>query len=676
MSETRGIFGLTEAVDQKLDDEWVPLNQVFNGNTRFSDGSAVQALHNTGYVWGGSPTPARSSCVRINFASDTAGLSPGNFNEPRDGSPVLTSSLTAGYTSGGGPGSLSNTEKITYSTEAYTLLPSSANLYTGRYELMAGGNSTQGYYVGGLTHGGSYPTHSSTDKITYSNETMNRLPSCNQPSSTFPSRKGQALSATTHGYFGGSGQPNNSSMDKMVYSVETLNLTPTAFLSTTSPSGRRIRAGSNTFGYFQYNSLIEKLTYSTDTLARIPSANLAQNRFNNAGTGGPSAGYFAAGQAGPQLTNMEKVNYATDTPSTLPGSNLPGSRYASGAVSAFDTGTPNVVLPTSTPSPNPQPGPNAGYLSCGQPSTAPRLSSTDKLDFSSDTNSLLPSANSPSFPSGINRSGQAHSSTKSYFAGGLSPDFSPSRVTVIEKLTYSTEAKARIPGANLTTPGYYVTGASSPSAGYFGGLYVEPSSPGHTTRMDKLTFSSDSVSYTPSANLSLTRREIAATGNTTHSYFAGGTKPGGYQYTTTDKLTYSNDTTAVSPSAALSGGRYNQGGIGNDTQGYFGGGQPGSAPAGAQNTDKITYSTDTSSLAPTASAGPGERSNYASTGNIASGYWIGGYANPLPTLSSIFKLVYASETSFLTPSATLAEGRYGITGSSSRMDGVSSSNIV
>ena len=38
-----------------------------------------------------------------------------------------------------------------------TLLPSSVNLSFAKYEHMAGGNSTQGYYVGGLTHGGSYP---------------------------------------------------------------------------------------------------------------------------------------------------------------------------------------------------------------------------------------------------------------------------------------------------------------------------------------------------------------------------------------------------------------------------------------------------------------------------------------------------------------------------------------
>ena len=38
MSETRGIFGLTEAVDQKLDDEWVPLNQVFHSNSSSVNG--------------------------------------------------------------------------------------------------------------------------------------------------------------------------------------------------------------------------------------------------------------------------------------------------------------------------------------------------------------------------------------------------------------------------------------------------------------------------------------------------------------------------------------------------------------------------------------------------------------------------------------------------------------
>ena len=53
MSETRGIFGLTEAVDQKLDNEWVPLDQVWHSNNRFSDGKGLQALPDAGYIWEG-----------------------------------------------------------------------------------------------------------------------------------------------------------------------------------------------------------------------------------------------------------------------------------------------------------------------------------------------------------------------------------------------------------------------------------------------------------------------------------------------------------------------------------------------------------------------------------------------------------------------------------------------
>ena len=42
MSETRGIFGLTSFVDQKLDNEWVPLDQVWHSNSRFSDGKVYK----------------------------------------------------------------------------------------------------------------------------------------------------------------------------------------------------------------------------------------------------------------------------------------------------------------------------------------------------------------------------------------------------------------------------------------------------------------------------------------------------------------------------------------------------------------------------------------------------------------------------------------------------------
>ena len=44
--------------------------------------------------------------------------------------------------------------------------------------------------------------------------------------------------------------------------------------------------------------------------------------------------------------------------------------------------------------------------------------------------------------------------------------------------------------------------------------------------MDKVTYASDTTAAVPSANLSLERYGVAATGNSTHGYFGGGRTPG------------------------------------------------------------------------------------------------------------------------------------------------------
>jgi len=72
--------------------------------------------------------------------------------------------------------------------------------------------------------------------------------------------------------------------------------------------------------------------------------------------------------------------------------------------------------------------------------------------------------------------------------------------------------------------------------------------------MDKLTYSTDTTAEVPGAALSVARSRLAATGNSTHGYFGGGRDPSLY-YSTMDKVTYSTDTTAEVPGAALSAAR-------------------------------------------------------------------------------------------------------------------------
>jgi len=107
------------------------------------------------------------------------------------------------------------------------------------------------------------------------------------------------------------------------------------------------------------------------------------------------------------------------------------------------------ALPPPFPTPTPQivfePTPNTGYFSSGfSPSVPGRTSSTDKIDYSTDTVSSLPSTNLS-----VEKSGRASTgnSTAGYFGGGT-----PGPVSTMDKITYSTDTAVAVPGANLILP--------------------------------------------------------------------------------------------------------------------------------------------------------------------------------------------------------------------------------
>ena len=181
------------------------------------------------------------------------------------------------------------------------------------------------------------------------------------------------------------------------------------------------------------------------------------------------------------------------------------------------------------------------------------------------------------------------------------------------------------------------------AAGYFGGGYL--TSNGSTlSTMDKVNYSTDTTTYTPSANLISARSGGGATGNWTAGYFGGG-NPGPLP---TDKCTYSSGTTAALPSSAnLS----SVAATGNSTAGYFAGGSPASS-----RMDKLTYSTETAAYTPSANLSS-VRFDFAATGNTTAGYFGGGYPQPQ---SKMDKLTYSTDTTAYTPGANLTEWRYSI----------------
>ena len=162
MSETRGVFILSDVIDQKLDDEWVSVEDVW----------LDPPFPGTGYFGGGTPFSI-STMDKVTYASDTTAAVPGANLSAARYAPAATGNSTHGYFGGGWlPGVTSTTDKVTYASDTTAAVPG-ANLTVARSGLAATGNSTHGYF------GGGNPTTSLMDKVTYASDTTAAVPGAN-----------------------------------------------------------------------------------------------------------------------------------------------------------------------------------------------------------------------------------------------------------------------------------------------------------------------------------------------------------------------------------------------------------------------------------------------------------------------------------------------------------------
>ena len=168
MSETRGIFVLADVVDNSLDGEWVSLNDVWTS----------RGTSNRGYFGGGFFNPGSlSSMEKVDYLTDTTDAVPGAPLNAARYRLAATGNSDTGYFGGGGPGFFSSIDKITYSTDSVSPTPG-VTLSVPCYRLAATGNSTAGYFALSRYYSGySSGNLSSIDKITYSTNTRQTLPS-------------------------------------------------------------------------------------------------------------------------------------------------------------------------------------------------------------------------------------------------------------------------------------------------------------------------------------------------------------------------------------------------------------------------------------------------------------------------------------------------------------------
>ena len=640
-----GVFTLRTLSRLKKDENWFALSDVWIAPSPF-----IATPPNTGYFAGGTNPGGLPRADKVTFTSDTTVAVPG-ANLPSSQYLAATGSSAAGYFGGGdspSPSKISTMNKITYSTDSSSSVPG-ASLSGGRRTLAATGNSTAGYFGGGE---GS-PTapalaQSRMDKVTYSSETTAQVPGA----SLSAARQGLAATGnSTNGYFGGGyGPAPRSTMDKVTYSSDTTAAVPGANLSASRYA--LAATGNSTAGYFGGGSspsildTIDKVTYSTDTRTLLPATgSLSAGRYRLAATGNSTAGYFGGGATPAPRSTMDKVTYSSDTTAAVPGANLTSNSNSGAASSALANALPSSSFLSAAPSaPSVRYSdslatpPNTGYFASGSsPSPTPNVLATDKVNYSTDTSLSVAGAVLSLAQFAYGATG---STTAGYFGGGTAPPGSGGPFSTMDKVTYSSDTITTVPGASLSAARQLLAATGNSTAGYFGGGYPGP---GVVSTMNKVTYSSDTTAAVPGANLSAARYYLAATGNSTAGYFGGG-------YTNTpvatmDKVTYSSDTRAAVPGASLSAAGQLNNATGNSTAGYFGGvgGTPG---AGGRTTiDKITYSTDTRSTVPAAGSFLVARFAHGATGNSTAGYFGGGFLGPSDNvLSSVEKIDYATDT--------------------------------
>jgi hypothetical protein len=182
--------------------------------------------------------------------------------------------------------------------------------------------------------------------------------------------------------------------------------------------------------------------------------------------------------------------------------------------------------------------------------------------------------------------------TDGWFGGGYN---NPVLVSRVDRITYATDTATASVRGPLSSARKYLAASGNSTDGWFGGGYQfpNPAAPGSRSTVDRITYATDTATASVRGPLSSAKYSLTATGDTTYGWFGGGYIPGGTgNISTVDRITYATDTATASVRGPLSSAKRYLAASGNSTDGWFGGGiYPG--PGYLSTVDRITYATDT-----------------------------------------------------------------------------------
>jgi hypothetical protein len=176
---------------------------------------------------------------------------------------------------------------------------------------------------------------------------------------------------------------------------------------------------------------------------------------------------------------------------------------------------------------------------------------------------------------------------------------------------------------------------------------------------DKTDMTAETTAAVASANLSTVRWSEGAVGNPSVAGYIGGgrTTTGTTDQTTTDKITFSTDTTSTPGSAVLSLARAQLVGLSErSSKGYFGGGISGSA-TWLTTCDIITFSGDSTAAGGSAVLSKARSVLGGLSEGTTKGYFAGGATASLGFVTTGDKITFSTDTTAAAATANLTTSR-------------------
>lgn len=570
----------------------------------------------------------------------------------------LTSAYTGnyGYTFAGiiGPPTpvvYTNTiERFEFSTETNNLIGARTTEQKGQGATVF--NSNYAYTCGGAS---PIVTSCIVDRLDFGTETISS-PGKNIPTSKY-AFSGVPSPSTNYGYLGAGIFPTDvCTITRLDFTTETVSNSGKSMAPARWGSGSTFNSEYGYWGggYFNapptfvqvFYSTVSRIEFGTETVTNLPSG-LSQARFRVTGNSGPEAGYYIAGQnsTSTNTCRIDRLNFTTETISNTVNTyhQYSISGMFSYASSKNFKRTRNYFNENSL----------YGYFGGGDVPT--RTTNIDRLDYSNET------VSSPGkyLPAAREAYGAFASPSYGYYGGGRSsPNTLPASVLIhsaIDRIDFISETLSIVSSSTTRFKSGH-SGTQSNNYGYFGGGYAPATpTPVSYSTLERFDFSTETVSL-PTRHITQPRYNLASIESENYGYYSGGRLPSATftNTSTIDRVDFSTETISI-PGRNMLGLRSAHAGASSNTYGYFGGGYSVVSPATRTCTiERMDFLTETIDLLGGSFATANSFS--ASSNSLSYGYF-GGGGTPLATSVSSFQRLdfYTNITS--TPTGNLSTTR-------------------